>query len=140
MKSLSAVQNDHLEAIYRMTSLTEYVRLTDLARTLSLSKPSVYRAVNALKKDGYVKHEPYGAIGQTEEGKKLGGSIYERKRVVKRFLNEVLKLPETTAEQEASQLLAVMSEEVYASMERYFLLRKSENKRFLSGELIGTLR
>ena len=57
-----------------------------------------------------------------------------------KFLNNVLKLPEKTAEQEASRLLAVMSEEVYAGMERYFLLRKSENKRFLSGELIGTLK
>ena len=101
---ISNTLEDYLEAIYTIEQSKTSVRTTDIALYLSISKPSVNRAVNALKQQGLVLHEPYGAVILTEHGRKLGEEVSRRHIMVKRFLMNVLQLSESDADNEACRI------------------------------------
>ncbi len=101
---ISNALEDYLEAIYTIEQSKTSVRTTDIALYLSISKPSVNRAVNALKQQGLVLHEPYGAVILTEHGRKLGEEVSRRHIMVKRFLMNVLQLSEIDADNEACRI------------------------------------
>ena len=75
---ISSALEDYLESIYEISKQKTSVRITDIALALKISKPSVNRAVNTLKKQGLVSHEPYGDIILTEKGFELGEAVYHR--------------------------------------------------------------
>lgn len=55
MKSgLSSSMEDYLREIYVLTQKNDEVRVTDVAQFLGISKPSVNRAMNTLKEQGYI--------------------------------------------------------------------------------------
>ena len=99
--SISNALGYYLEAIYFLSLKKSAVRITDISIHLGISKPSVNRAVNALKSYGLVSHEPYGDIVLTEKGQTLGSSMYGRHKQIRRFLMNVLKMSEEDAENEA---------------------------------------
>lgn len=99
--SISNALGYYLEAIYFLSLKKSVVRITDISIHLGISKPSVNRAVNALKSHGLVSHEPYGDIVLTEKGQNLGSSMYGRHKQIRRFLMNVLKMSEEDAENEA---------------------------------------
>lgn len=101
---ISEALEDYLESIYAFSQRKPSVRITDIALSLGISKPSVNRAVNTLKNQGFVTHEPYGDIILTEKGRELGRELLVRRKMIKKFLIDVLELPHDAAEKEACQL------------------------------------
>lgn len=98
---VTASLEDYLEAIYFLYLKNAEVRITDVARELDISKPSVNRAINTLKGQGLVEHEHYGDLKLTEKGLKIACDVAERHKVIKSFLMEKLGVEEETAEREA---------------------------------------
>ena len=92
---------------------------TDIALALKISKPSVNRAVNTLKKQGLVSHEPYGDIILTEKGFELGEAVYHRHTMIKKFLVNVLHIPEDDAEKEACQIEHNISQNTVEKMKSF---------------------
>ena len=95
---------DYLDAIYRLSLDKSSVRITDIARYLDISKPSVNRAVNSLKSAGLVSHEPYGDIILTPRGLEKGGECYRRRKTIARFFTSALNLEDEVAEYEAGRI------------------------------------
>ena len=56
-RKITYAAEDYLKAIYFLQVQDDYVRVTDLAEKLNVSKPSVTRAVNKLKQKKFVEHE-----------------------------------------------------------------------------------
>lgn len=92
---------EYLEAIYTLSVKKKSVRITDIALNLGISKPSVNRAVNALRRAGLVYHEPYGDIVLTERGAAYGSRVHARHTQIKRFLINVLQISPEEADKEA---------------------------------------
>ena len=63
---LSASLEDYLKEIYLLNLEGQEVRITDIARSLGISKPSVNRAMNTLKELELLEHEHYGKITLTQ--------------------------------------------------------------------------
>lgn len=116
---ISSALEDYLEAIYKISETKSNVRITDIALHLGISKPSVNRAVNTLKNQGLVTHEPYGDIVLTERGRELGEAVARRHCMIKKFLMNVLHLPETDAENEACRIEHNISQNTVERMESY---------------------
>ena len=104
---ISSALEDYLESIYEISKQKTSVRITDIALALKISKPSVNRAVNTLKKQGLVSHEPYGDIILTEKGFELGEAVYHR------------HIPEDDAEKEACQIEHNISQNTVEKMKSF---------------------
>ena len=89
MKSgLSSSLEDYLREIYVLEQKDKEVRVTDVAQLLGISKPSVNRAMNTLKEQGYIEHEHYGTIRLTKAGLEAGKNVYDTYKVVYKFLTD----------------------------------------------------
>ena len=119
-KKLTESVEDYIEAIYLEHQKNHSgVRITDLALTMNVSKASANDAVRKLKEMGHVEHERYGQIYLTESGEKLATSIYEKHRMLKRFLHEVLGVSCRVAEDDACGIEHVISQETFDKMKAY---------------------
>lgn len=116
---ISNALEDYLKAIYLLSRKKPAVRITDIALQLGISKPSVNRAVNTLKAQGLVLHEPYGDILLTPEGERLGGSFFYKHKMIKRFLTQVLGVPEDQADSEADSIGHTISPDTVDKMAMY---------------------
>lgn len=116
-KNMTASLEDYLEAIYFLNGEKGEVRVTDLAAQMGISKPSVNRAINTLKCQGYVLHEHYKSLSLTKEGLALAKDVAKRHEILKRFLVQVLSVEETTAEQEACSIEHILSMDTIKKIE-----------------------
>ena len=92
-------QEDYLETIYNLKKEKGFVRISDIAEILSLSKPSVTQMMQRLEKDGLVKYAPYQPLKLTSKGQKIGKGVAERHKVLAEFFT-ILGIPEKTQEQD----------------------------------------
>lgn len=109
----------YLEAIYILVVKKQTVRITDIALHLNISKPSVNRAVNALKKAGLVSHEPYGDIYLTDTGMAYGKKCYDKHITIKKFFVDILRLEPSIAEEETNKIEHSISMDTVDSMVKY---------------------
>jgi len=98
-----------LETIYFLQNEKNEVRVTDIALEMSISKPSVNKAINLLKTHELVLHEHYGHLTLTEKGRKIAEDTAKRHFIIKKFLTDILDVDEVTAETEACKLEHSMS-------------------------------
>ena len=117
-KNVTASLEDYLEAIYFLNN-DEGVRVTDIAPELSISKPSVNRAINTLKSQGLVTHEHYGSLFLTEEGLDIAKKIAKRHFMLKKFLTQILEVDEKTAEEEACLIEHCLSADTVEKLEKF---------------------
>jgi len=110
---------EYLRTIYEIKEKTGKVRVTDIARQLACSKPSVTRAVENLKELEMVEKEAYGEIVLTKQGLKHAKAIIRRYTILKLFLTEVLEIKEANADKEAQAMKNAISEETAEKLEQY---------------------
>lgn len=92
-------QEDYLETIYKLNLTQGLVRISDIARILKLSKPSVTQMMQRLKKDGCVTYKPYLPLQLTNKGKRIGKKVAERHEVLAKFFT-LLKIPQKIQEKD----------------------------------------
>lgn len=118
-KTISEALEEYLEAIYSLSLERPEVRITDVSLKLGLSKPSVNRAVNALKNAGLVYHEPYGDVILTPYGEQKGKECHQKHNAIARFFSEVLNMTKEAAEKEACKIEHSLSLDTIDKMENY---------------------
>ena len=110
---------NYLETILMLKEKKGSVRSIDVARELNFSKPSVSRAMGILKESGYIVIDGGGEIGLTEEGREKAEQIYERHRLLTKFLQRVAGVSEETAETDACKMEHIVSEEVFQGIKKF---------------------
>ena len=108
----------YLETIYILTKERKNVRSIDVVEYMGYSKPSVSRAVGLLKNAEYVTVDGSGYITLTEKGKAEAEKIYDRHRVIAKFLMEI-GVDETTATEDACKIEHVISDESIDAIKRH---------------------
>jgi len=92
---------DYLEAIYRLQREKKVVRIRDLAKVLKVKPPSVIEQLKSLSQQGLVFYKKGEFVRLTEKGEKVAKEVVKRHEVLKRFLKEILMIPEETASRDA---------------------------------------
>lgn len=124
---LSASLEDYLKELYLLNLEGQEVRITDIARSLGISKPSVNRAMNTLKELELLEHEHYGKITLTDAGRDTAKNILDTNKIVYRFLTEILDVDEQTALAEADLMEHDISKGTRKKLKKF--IKKSTDKK-----------
>lgn len=106
--NLTGVQEEYLKTIYTLRKTEKSVRVTDIAKKLNKTKPTVNYAINNLKTEGLINYEAYGDITLTNEGEYEAQKILEAYDIMYIFLSEIIGLDKKKAEQEATKVKATL--------------------------------
>ncbi len=112
----------YLETIYVLSKEKSSVRSIDVAEEMGYSKPSVSRAVAALKENQYISVDQSGLITLTEEGLRLAQKIYERHTVLSSVLM-MLGVDEKTASEDACKIEHVISDQSFETLKKFMETR-----------------
>lgn len=113
---------NYLETILQILHKKGSVRSIDIANRLNYSKSSVSRAVNILKKEGYITISKDGDIKFTEKGNEKANSTYNRHCLLTEFLID-LGVDNITAENDACRIEHVISDKTFEAIKNKFKLR-----------------
>lgn len=116
---LTFSQEEYLKTIYIIKNTEKQIRVTDIAKKLGYSKPSVNRALNNLAMEGLINYQAYKDIELTKEGEALAKNIIKRNDILKIFLTEILEIDESIAEIEATSMKHAISENTITKLEKY---------------------
>ena len=109
MKIPTTAREDYLKAILVLKKRLGAVRSVDVARYLSVSKPSVCRAVATLTEGGFLFMDEDCFLHLTELGMNIAETTYERHCFFTRQLMR-LGVDRQTAEEDACRLEHAISE------------------------------
>ena len=110
----------YLETILILSQKSGFVRSVDIGEKMGYSKPSVSRAVGILRQGGYIQVGKDGGITLTDSGRAVAEKIYERHRLLTRFL-VTLGVEEATAAEDACKIEHVISEKSFEAMKNHIL-------------------
>ena len=114
---IHASSENYLEAILALSEKGP-VRSIDVAQYLSFSKPSVSRAMSLLREHGYVVMDEDGFLTLTDSGYAIAAQIYERHRLLTRWLIQLGVDPEVAAE-DACKIEHDLSVESFEAIKRH---------------------
>ncbi len=95
-----------------------YIRSTDIAELLGVTKPSVSYATKRLRESGYITMDTDSQIEFTALGRETARHIYERHKLLTEFLLR-LGVDERTAREDACKIEHDLSEETFAAICRH---------------------
>lgn len=104
---------DYLETILLLYEKNGSVRSIDIAHELGYSKPSISRAMGILKKNEYITMDKNGLIELTPKGHEKAAEVYERHRLISRFLQMTLRVDADTADTDACRIEHIISRESF---------------------------
>jgi len=109
---LSREMEDYLETIASLITTGGEARVTDIAKRLSVRKPSVTLALRSLAEKGLIHYQPYAQPTLTVAGRTIASRIQHRHDVLKRFLVDVLLIEDRLAEANACRIEHAVDKEV----------------------------
>jgi Mn-dependent DtxR family transcriptional regulator len=112
---------NYLETILMLKHKQGVVRSIDVAKKLEFSKPSVSRAMGILKTNGYITIDQSGEIELTDSGKAKAEEIYDRHRLLTKFLMRVAGVNEDTAEADACRMEHILSDKVINGIKKFMM-------------------
>ena len=112
---MSPSQEDYLKTILIIQKKHGYVRSVDIAEFLSVTKPSVSRAVHLLETEGLILLDEHRHIKLTPTGLDLANDIFERQCALESLLIS-LGVDAQTAAEDACRLEHDLSAESFAKL------------------------
>ncbi len=116
-RDLSPNMEDYLETIYLQGLEGVPAKVKHIADAMGVSKPSVTEALSVLQDRGLVRHQKYGDVELTEQGRSKASEIYHRHRLFKLFFQAILAMPEDEAEDNACKVEHLVSETAVERLE-----------------------
>ncbi len=107
---------EYLEAMLILLRDKGVIRVKDIAKTLGIKPSSVVSFLEKLAEKGLVEYRKYDFIRLTKKGKEIAERVYQRHKIIKDFLIEVLNVPENIAEKDACYIEHGLHEETLNRM------------------------
>jgi Mn-dependent DtxR family transcriptional regulator len=126
---------DYLERIYELIESKGYARVSDIADSLSLSRPSVSLMVQRLSRLGFVVYEKYRGITLTDRGQEVARRIQCRHVILTEFFT-LLGLDRAVVAKDVEGIEHHLSAESLAKLElivEYWRRHPGRLERMLEG-------
>jgi Mn-dependent DtxR family transcriptional regulator len=118
LKQIHESGEDYLETILKLQHSIGSVRSIDIAEEKQYSKSSVSRAVNLLKKNGFITIDETGVIDFTKKGRQTVTSIYARHELLTKFL-VTIGVEKNIAESDSCRMEHVISEATFLALKKH---------------------
>lgn len=102
--TLTASQEDYLEAIHHVVEEKHVARSRDLVARLGVNSSSVTQALRALSAKGLIHYERYGVVTLTETGEEMAHDVIRRHETLHDFFVGILQVDEETGEAAACRM------------------------------------
>lgn len=109
---------DYLETIYLLSQSKDGIHAIDLANELNYARPSITKAIKALKLQGYLVIDENKHIILTQTGLERAKKIYERHQVITQFLKN-LGVSDQVAAADACRMEHDLSQETFEVFKKY---------------------
>lgn len=116
---VSKASEEYLKTMYILKKQNGNVRVTDIAKKMNCTKPSVNKALYNLKDNGFINYESYGTIELTLDGENLAKKILEAYDIVYLFLKDVLNLDAEEAKKEAEKIKLAIDDKTINQLAKY---------------------
>ena len=109
---------DYLEAILILRERQGTVRSIDIVHQLELTKPSVSVAMKRFRENGYIEMDADGFITLLPPGEEIAQRIYDRHKLLTKFL-VALGVSEETAAADACKMEHDLSDETFEKIKAH---------------------
>ena len=109
---------DYLEAILILRERQGSVRSIDVVHQLELTKPSVSVAMKRFRENGYIEMDADGFITLLPPGEEIAQRIYDRHKLLTKFLI-ALGVSEETAAADACKMEHDLSDETFEKIKAH---------------------
>jgi len=109
----------YLETIYILEESHGHAHVAEIASLLKVTKPSVTKAMKSLKEDEMIFKEKYGSITLTDKGKKLAKKVYDKHRIISKYIMHSLGLSSKEAAINACKMEHVVTDEMIVAIKQY---------------------
>ena len=116
---ISKSSEEYIKNMYILKKQNGKIRVTDIAKKMKCSKPSVNKAINILKEEKLINYETYGTIELTKQGEDLAKKILEAYDITYLFMKDVLNLDEEEAKSEAEKIKSTISDNTINKLAKY---------------------
>jgi len=135
-KDLSPSLEDYLEAILQLETKNKVARVKEIAEALNVQMPSVSGALKTLKSKGLIIYEKNSYIVLSAKGLEIARSVQNKHSILTGFLEEILLLPKSIAEDQACKIEHIISRETSIRIQRLGeVLKKSHTPEDLKNLL-----
>ena len=110
---------EYIKTLYILKRRNERVRSVDIARELGFSRASVSAAVTYLRNENIIVMQGNGELEFTDKGERIADHIYERHKILSRFLCYVAGVDEETTKADACGMGHFISERTYKGIKKY---------------------
>lgn len=117
---------DYLACILELLEEKGYVRVADVAESLSVAGPSASVMIKRLAQKGYLKHEKYRGFTLTETGHDMARDVHARRRILTAFL-QFLGLPQSVIRRDVHGLEHHLSKQTFRQL-RLFVQSHGDQK------------
>lgn len=109
---------DYLEAILMLKERIGAVRSIDIVNETGFTKPSISIAMKHLRESGYINMDSEGYITLTDRGLAVAERIYDRHKLLTKFL-VTLGVDEKTAAADACKMEHDLSDETFEKLKEH---------------------
>ena len=122
--SISHSAAHHLMTIYDLLDKNGYARVTDVAKSLEITRGSASITLKALKEKGFVREDENKFLRLSEEGERISHSIQSIKKIFEKFLVDVLRVAPKQAEVDACKIEHLLSRETGTKLLNFITFRR----------------
>lgn len=125
----------YLETILLLETKKGCVHSKDIADSLEVSKASVTKALNNLKKKEYITQDNYGPVYLTDFGRETSKHILYKHRLITLYLKQDLNLSDQEADENACRMEHIITDEMLKKIEDKLSLKIEDKLQFALEDL-----
>ncbi|MCL2104605.1 MAG: metal-dependent transcriptional regulator [Kiritimatiellaeota bacterium] len=120
---------DCLEIIARLTERDGHAHVSDIARQLGITKPSVTATLKTLADRGLVQYVSYQPVELTRKGEQVASKVIGKHQTLQRFLTQCLDLPTEHADSLACKLEHELDDVAYGRLRQFLNVKTMDRLR-----------
>ena len=118
-KKCTSHMEDYLERILTLEKVHGHAHVKEIAKKMKIKMPSVTEALRKLKKAGMVSYERYSTVTLTKKGKAMAKDVFQRHKVLYKFLHGILGVEKGIAEEDACRMEHVINPKTFRKLIKF---------------------